>query len=86
MTMEQEIARLHEWAAEVYPKCGEGYFVGGHVASYVDELLQDMGLPTRRTDGLFAEYFEPAYAERYDALGEEPRRAREDQEILTAAN
>lgn len=68
VTMEREIARLHEWAAEVFPKREEGYFVGGHVASYVDELLQDMGLPTWRFDRFSSEYFEPLYAEQYKDL------------------
>jgi len=76
VTMEREIAQLHEWAAEVFPKRKEGYFVGGYVASYVDELMQDMGLPTWRTGSLFAEYFKPLYAERYRGLTEERRLAR----------
>lgn len=78
-TMEREIARLHEWVAEVYPKREEGYFIGGHVASYVDELMQDMGLPTRRTDNFSTEFFEPAFAERYKGLGEERRIKRASQ-------
>lgn len=82
-TMEREIARRHEWAAKVYPKRKAGYFVGGHVASYVDELLQDMGLPTWRTDSFFSEYFEPAYAERYRGLAEERRRVRKDRTAST---
>jgi hypothetical protein len=72
--MKQEITRRHEWAEAVYPNRDEGYFIGGHVASYVDELMQDMGLPTWRTDHFFAEYVEPAYAERYKGLAEERRR------------
>lgn len=75
-TMEREIARLHEWARQVYPERDEGYFIGGHVTSYVDELLQDLGLPTRRTDSLYTEWFEPAFADRYEGLGEERRLAR----------
>lgn len=82
-TMEQEIVRLHEWAAEVFPKRKEGYFIGGYF-SYVDELMEDMGLSTRRTDSFFAEYFEPLYAERYKGLEKERRRAREGQKASTA--
>lgn len=77
-TMEQEIARLHEWTANVFPKRKEGYFVGGYVASYADELMQDMGLPTRRADSFLSEYFEPLFAERYKGLGEERRLARKN--------
>lgn len=75
VTMEQEIARRHEWAEEVFPNRNEGYFVGGYVASYVDELMQDMGLSTWRTDNFFSEYFDPLYAERYKGLAEKRRRA-----------
>ena len=63
-----------------------GYFIGGHVASYVDELMQDMGLPTWRADSFLGEYFEPAYAKRYKGLAEERRRAREGQGAPTAAD
>ena len=75
-SMEREIARMHEWARQVYPGRDEGYFVGGHVTSYVDELLQDLGLPTRRADSFYAEWFEPNSADRYEGLGEERRVAR----------
>lgn len=81
VTMGQEITRHHEWAAEILPKRKEGYFVGGYTSSYVDELMQDMGLPTNRTDSFFAEYFKPFYAERYKGLAEERRLAREDQRV-----
>lgn len=84
--MEQEIARLHEWSAEILPKRKEGYFVGGYVVSYIDELMQDIGLPTRRTDSFFSEYFKPLYAERYKSLAEERRLAREDQRVSAVEN
>ena len=75
VTMEQEIDRIHQWAQEVFPNRNEGYFVGGYVSSYVDELMQDMGLSTRRKESFFSEYFKPVYARRYKGLGEERRRA-----------
>jgi hypothetical protein len=75
--MEKEIARLHKWTAETFPKRNKGYFIGGYVASYVDELMQDMGLPTKRTDSFFSEYFKPLYGERYRGLTNERRLARE---------
>jgi len=75
--MEQEIGRLHRWASKVFPKRKEGYFVGGYVPSYVDELMKDMKLPTRRTGSFYAEYFKPAFADRYEGIGEERRRIRE---------
>lgn len=86
VTMGQEIARRHEWAAEVFPNRKEGYFVGGYVASYVDELMQDMGLPTWRTDNFFSEYVEPLYAERYKGLAKERHLAREDETASTTEN
>jgi len=78
VAMEQEIDRLHKWANEVFPNRNEGYFVGGYVASYVDELMQDMGLPRWRKDSFFSEYVEPIYAERYKGLTEERHVVRED--------
>lgn len=47
--MEREIARVREWTARVFPKRAAGYFIGPYVARYVDELMCDMDLPTRRT-------------------------------------
>lgn len=76
-TMEQRIAEVHTWTAEAFPKRNEGYFVGSYVASYVDELMRDMGLPARRADGFVAEYFEPLDVTRYEGLAEERCRARE---------
>lgn len=74
--MERAIDRRHAWAAKVYPGRPEGYFIGGHVASYVNELLDDLRLPTRRTDSFYEEWFEPVFADRYEGLGEERRLAR----------
>lgn len=83
-TMDQAVARLHDWASRVLPNRSEGYFVGGYVASYVDELMEDMGLPTWRSNSFFSEYFEPLFGERYIGLGEERRLARADQMSVIA--
>lgn len=80
-TMEQEIAEVHAWTAEAFPKRNEGYFVGSYVASYVDELMRDMGLPARRADGFVAEYLEPLDVTRYKGLAEERRLAREENRV-----
>lgn len=74
--MEQEIARVRAWAAEVFPSRHEGYFIGAYVAQYVDELMRDMGLPTRRTANPFSEYLAPLWAERYSDVVKERKRVR----------
>lgn len=74
--MEREITRVREWAARVFPKRSEGYFIGGYVAQYVDELLSDMGLPTRRAPSLLAEIGGPIWAERYADVPAERARLR----------
>ncbi len=75
--MEEEIARVREWTAKVFPKRSEGYFIGGYVSQYIDELMRDMGLRTRRTSNPFEEYLAPLWAERYRGLAEERRRGTE---------
>jgi Flavin-binding monooxygenase-like len=74
--MEREIARVHAWAADVFPARAEGYFVGPFLGHYIDELMRDMGLETRRTRHVISEYFTPLWASRYRDVGEERRRAR----------
>lgn len=74
--MEREIARVRQWTATTFPKRNEGYFIGGYVAQYVDELMRDMQLSTWRTTNPFSEYLAPIWAERYNAVTDERRRAR----------
>jgi hypothetical protein len=74
--MEREIARVHAWADEVFPARSEGYFVGPFVAHYIDELMRDMRLETRRTPDLLSEYFGPFRPSRYRDVGRERRQAR----------
>jgi Flavin-binding monooxygenase-like len=78
--MEAEIARVRAWAAQVFPARPEGYFVGPFLGHYIDELMRDMQLETRRTRDAFSEYFAPLWSSRYRDVAEERRRAR-----LTAA-
>ncbi|MCZ6773635.1 MAG: hypothetical protein O7G83_16880, partial [Proteobacteria bacterium] len=75
--MEQEIERVHAWAAETMPSRRAGYFVGAFVPQYVDELVRDMGLPTIRTGNFIKEYLTPFFASRFSKLGEERCRSRE---------
>jgi cation diffusion facilitator CzcD-associated flavoprotein CzcO len=74
--MEREISRVHAWANEVFPARREGYFVGPFLAHYIDELMLDMRLETRRTRHLLSEYFAPFWPSRYRDVEEERRRGR----------
>lgn len=73
--MDTEIERVRAWAGTVFPKRDAGYFIGGYVSSYVDELMRDMGLRARRL-GPLEEYLGPIWAERYAGLETERRRLR----------
>lgn len=75
--MEQEIARVEAWTNRTFPRRNQGYFIGAYVVQYIDELLRDMGLPTKRTRSLLSEYLKPVWAERYRGLAEERRRMRD---------
>ncbi len=74
--MDREIARVRRWTQKVFPRRCEGYFIGAYVSSYVDELMRDMGLETRRADGFFSEYLGPLWGTRYRGVAEERRRLR----------
>ena len=80
--MEQEIDRVHAWAEETMPSRRAGYFIGAHVPQYVDEIVRDMGLPTKRTEHFVKEYLAPFFASRIANLSEERRRIREGLEAL----
>ena len=77
--MEREIARVLDWASEVFPARSQGYFVGPYLAHYLDDLLRDMRLPRRRTANLFSEYFAPLWPHRYQNLADQRRRERAQQ-------
>jgi dimethylaniline monooxygenase (N-oxide forming) len=74
VNMEQEIARVLDWANEVFPARNQGYYIGPYVAHYLDDLLYDMGLPHRRGGNLLSEYFAPLWPGHYQNLGEQRRR------------
>lgn len=74
--MEREISRVLEWAAEVFPGRSQGYFIGGYLAHYLDDLLRDMGLPRRRAANVVSEYFGPIWGERYRDVPDQRRRRR----------
>lgn len=79
--MEHEISRVLRWASETFPGRGEGYYIGPFVAHYLDDLMDDMGLPRKRTGSFFTEYFAPFWPDRYRNIGEERRRMRAEKQI-----
>jgi hypothetical protein len=74
--MEAEIDGVRAWLREAIPGRPEGYYVGPHVAHHIDELMTDMGLPTRRERSAVTEFILPLFPRRYAGVGEERRRAR----------
>ena len=74
--MNEEINQAHAWADANLPNRGTEGFVGPHISHYVDDLMGDMGLATRRLDKFVAEYLTAFRASRFAGLGEERRRTR----------
>jgi hypothetical protein len=58
------------------PSRREGYFVGAYMTNYVNDLVEDMGLPITRTGNFLAEYLAPCFASRYATLTAERRERR----------
>jgi thioredoxin reductase len=84
--MEREIARVLDWANEVFPARSQGYFVGPYLAHYLDDLLRDMKLPRRRTGDWFTEYFAPLWPHRYQNLAEQLLSARSSELSLARSD
>jgi dimethylaniline monooxygenase (N-oxide forming) len=74
--MDREIARVLEWASDVFPARSEGYFIGPYVSHYLDDLLRDMQLPSRRASSVFTEYLAPLWPHRYRNVAEQRRQRR----------
>ena len=72
--MERDIDALNEWIRRVMPGRAQGFFIGPCVIHYIDDLLRDMGVSTRRRRNPIAEHFLPAWPANYRTLGEERRR------------
>jgi len=75
--MEVEIDRVRRWTRKVFLRRNEGYFIGAYVSSYIDELMSDMGLETRREDNFLDEYWGPGWGKRYRGVEEERKQLRE---------
>jgi dimethylaniline monooxygenase (N-oxide forming) len=76
--MEREIDRVGAWLREALPARAQGYFLGPYLAHHIDDLVADMGLPTRRASNFLTEYLGPVLPGRYRGLAEERRLARGD--------
>ena len=74
--MEQEIERVRRWTQKVFPRRNSGYFIGAYISCYIDELMKDMGLQTRRTGSFFREYWGAFRANRYKGVAEERMHSR----------
>ena len=75
--MDRKIERLENWAKERVPESEDGVFTGPYIAHYVDELMRDMGLPTKRTGNFLREYLGTFLPTRYGTLGQELKAASE---------
>lgn len=74
--LDAEIAAVLAWSADTFPGRAEGQFVGPYVSHYLDDLLGDMDLPTRRSRSLVHEYFGPVWPSRYASVSEQRRQPR----------
>ena len=75
--MDEAIERLENWARERVPEQEDGVFTGPYIGHYVDELMRDMNMPTRRTSNFLKEYLGSFLPSRYATLGEELKAAKE---------
>ena len=75
--MDRDIDRLENWAKERVPESEDGVFTGPYIAHYVDDLMRDMGLPTRRTGNFLHEYLGTFLPSRYGTIGQELKAARD---------
>ena len=73
--MQQEIDRVLAWI-EDYTTRKSGFFLGPINVHYLDDLIEDMGLATKRTSNFLTEYMGVSWPKRYLNLGEERRLAR----------
>lgn len=73
--MESEIDRVQAWLSSTIPGRDQGYFIGGFVPPYLDELMRDMRLNPHRLSGFFSHYFSQLLPEHWAGIATE-RRAR----------
>ena len=75
--MNEEIDLAHSWANLNLPNRGTEGFIGPYISNYVDDLIVDMGLNTRRTDSFVREYLTVFRASRFAGLADERRRSQD---------
>jgi len=73
--MDAEVDRVQQWTSSALFQRDEGYFIGGYIFQYLDELLEDMGLPRRRLKSWFREQVAPLAPELWESVGTERRAA-----------
>jgi dimethylaniline monooxygenase (N-oxide forming) len=71
--MEAEIQRVRAWLANVLPAQPQGHLLGPFLTHHIDDLLTDMGLPTRRTGNVVSEYLGPFGPARYRNIADQQR-------------
>jgi dimethylaniline monooxygenase (N-oxide forming) len=76
--MQAEVDRIEAWLREALPARAQGYYVGPLLVHHIDDLVSDMGLPTRRTSNFVTEYLGPVLPARYRDLADERRLVRSD--------
>ena len=76
--MQAEIHRVSAWLSEALPARPHGYWLGPYLAHYIDDLVADMGLPTRRTSNFVTEHLGTFLPVRYRNLAEELRQKSTD--------
>jgi cation diffusion facilitator CzcD-associated flavoprotein CzcO len=74
--MENDIADMRRWIERELPDHRGGYFIGPFVSHHIDDLMRDMGLPTRRVRNVLAEHFLPRWPTRYATVAQERRDCR----------
>ena len=78
-TMERETKALHRWLDATMPDRNQGFFIGPYVGNYIDELMRDMGLKTRRASNAITETFFPLWPSRYGGVQKERQIRRQNQ-------
>jgi cation diffusion facilitator CzcD-associated flavoprotein CzcO len=75
--MEDEIARVQKLMPTVQAGKPQSYY-GAYFAHYIDDLIQDMGISPVRSKNCLTEHFWPIWPNRYEALGDERRKLRNE--------
>ncbi|MGK7295447.1 MAG: flavin-containing monooxygenase [Candidatus Wenzhouxiangella sp. M2_3B_020] len=67
--MDKEIQKVKEWAARMLPRESGGHVIAVYLVDYLDQLMEDLRLPTGGAGGWLTKYFGRVHAERYRDLG-----------------